>query len=342
MITNMSKFEATMKACRKSRLTEQKKAVAGDANKKKAVKTESMKGKKISKKLEEYDPELDDEDPEAEDDAPEAVIVTDPELDPEDDMIDDLQEIVDDTPEGEEPTTDEYIGDKVYTCPVCGQNFFSETDMQEGDKCPVCGEVPDAFILVGDVQDADDVSDEDECDEDDIIDDDEEEELEPSDDVADNDDSDKKEESKTKRRKNDIFFNESTFNPFFTKFIKENYKNAKSMSLVGAKLNKGKLTLECVITFKSGKKSNTSLTVENFKLAPKMSITASLDNKFKVESRNTRAPFILECSMRNNVISMSKLDYSFVTKKEGKRVEVFGKYALKESATRSKTKKTSK
>lgn len=329
MITNMSKFEATMKACRKSKLTEHKKAVAGKTNKKKAVKTESMKGRRISKKLEEYDPEL-DEDPEVEDsETPEAVIVTDPELDPEDDMIDDLQEIVDDTPEGEEPTTDEYIGDKVYTCPVCGQNFFSDTEMQEGDECPVCGEVPDAFILVGDVQNADDVSDEDE---DDIT--DNEEELEPSDDIID-DDLDKKEESsKAKRRKNDIFFNESTFNPFFTKFIKENYKNAKSMSLVGAKINKGKLTLECVITFKSGKKSNTSLTVENFKLAPKMSINASLDNKFKTESQKTRTPFILECSMRNNVISMSKLDYSFVTKKEGKRVEVFGKYALKESVKR--------
>lgn len=87
------------------------------------------------------------------DTADDVVLVTDPNLtqDEYDDNLDNLQQILDDTPEGETPVDDQYVGQMVYTCPVCGEKFFSEVEMHEGE-CPVCHEISDDFILNGEVE----------------------------------------------------------------------------------------------------------------------------------------------------------------------------------------------
>ena len=53
----------------------------------------------------------------------------------------------------------------MYTCPACGNNFFSEVEMTAGDTCPVCGEVPDDFIDSGMVESTENTDEEVEDDE---------------------------------------------------------------------------------------------------------------------------------------------------------------------------------
>lgn len=79
-------------------------------------------------------------------------VVTDPEktVDELEKRADDIQDAIEDSPEGEEAFSDEYIGDKVYACPVCGESFFSEEDYNQGDVCPICKAEPtDGFLLQG-------------------------------------------------------------------------------------------------------------------------------------------------------------------------------------------------
>lgn len=82
------------------------------------------------------------------------VAVVDPDLssDDYDKVIANAEEIIDETPEGEQPTDEHYIGQNIYTCPICGNAFFTEVELDEGDACPVCSEVPEAFIFNGKVE----------------------------------------------------------------------------------------------------------------------------------------------------------------------------------------------
>lgn len=314
-----NKFEATMKACRSARIDE--------------VNSRVRKTKKLKEEEElpatdiDVDIDADDEDPEGTVD--DIMVVTDPDLtvDEYEDTLDDLQSIVDDTPDGEVPFTDEYIGDQVYACPVCGNNFFSDTEMEEGDVCPVCGEEADGFVLVGEVQDTDDVADEDE----DIDTDDEELDV----DVDIDADEDEFAESKVRKAKarfapSQYTLSEKTLNPFLTKFIKENYRNAVSMTAKRAILSGRNLKIECAIKFKSGKIKKSVITVENFKPSKKMKMFGKADEVFKVESKKS-APFMFEATMVGKDLRFTGMKYSFITKKEGKRLQVSGKYALKES-----------
>lgn len=331
----VSKFEATMIACR-SILKENKKV------NKKAIKNES-----ITRKIEsgEYDPEIDDEieiedvvDDEVEGVTDDILVVTDPELDPEemDTQIDELQDIVDETPEGEVPTIDDYVNDLVYTCPICGNNFFSEVELQNGDTCPICSEVPDAFILVGDVQDPEealaDENDkeapvEDEATSEEPIEDEEvpvedeiEEELECKEPVA-----------PVKKESKDLYLDEKTFNPLLTKFVRENYKNADKMTLESAKLVGSTLKLECLITYKSGKTKATTITVENFKKSSKLSLKGKLDSAFKAES-SKKAHVTVEgktvIGKKAFVIKAESFKYNFTAKTESARYQVSGSHKL--------------
>lgn len=317
-----NKFEATMNACRSARITEAASRV-----------------KKSTKKLKE-DTDLDtdvvdtvddvkEEDPEGTVD--DIMVITDPDMttDEYEEVIDELQDIVDSTPEGETPFTDEYIGDDVYACPVCGNNFFSDTEMQAGDVCPVCGEEADGFVLVGEVESTDaegEIPEEGDLDE--YSDD---EDLEPADAE---DEMDIEESKKTRLTPTKWSINEKTLNPFLTKFIKENYKNAVSMTAKKAVLSGKTLKIECAIKFKSGKTKKTIITMENFKPAKKMRFVGKADSAFKVESKKA-APFVFEATLRGKDIQITGFKYSFVTKKEGTRVQISGKYALKESAKRN-------
>lgn len=88
------------------------------------------------------------------------LVVTDPEVTSEeyDEVIERAQEIIEDTPEGEIPFDEEYIGQYLLTCPVCGTTFVSEEMLEPGATCPACMEVPEGFTVKGQIQTEEDVA----------------------------------------------------------------------------------------------------------------------------------------------------------------------------------------
>lgn len=90
------------------------------------------------------------------------VTVMDPNLSTEEfiEKQDEVNKLIEETPEGEKVVDTEYVGQKIYTCPLCLTNFYSETEMGEEQKCPVCYETPTEFIYLGTVEQ--DINDEDE------------------------------------------------------------------------------------------------------------------------------------------------------------------------------------
>lgn len=331
-------FEKTMTSCLESR-----RLVESKNSKNKKNLTESVKKIKPLTEADEMDlttnnydnPDMDT----MEDIADDVVVIVDPELD-EDEVTSNAekaQEIVDETPDGEVPSTDEHIGDTTYTCPICGNTFFSETKMEDGAECPVCGEFPSSFVLVGEVAEADTVEDTPEEVTDDVPAEDvadvpaDEEQLTPDEDNEELECLDKEKKLLGKKRvmvpNNESYsIDEKTFNPFMNKFIHENYKNAESFVITGANLNKKILTLECKITFKSGKSKDVKLTTEGF--IPFNGKRALIDFKedgaFKTESTSKKSPFIFTTSMNKNIIRCEGLQYDFTTDHivEGKSTKI--------------------
>ena len=81
-------------------------------------------------------------------------VVTDPEKSVDDLEVraDEVQDAIEGTPEGEEAFSDEYVGDKIYACPICGESFFADDAYHEGDICPICKAEPsDGFLNQGTV-----------------------------------------------------------------------------------------------------------------------------------------------------------------------------------------------
>lgn len=301
-------FEKTMAACLENKRVN---------NGRKAI-NESKKNKKLTESEELENPaEMDDI-------VDDVVVVVDPEVS-EDDVTaaaQAAQDLIDGTPDGEIPSTDEHIGDFTYTCPICGNTFFNGSELHDGDECPVCGEFPSAFVLVGEVQEAEDEStaetDEVEAEPADgvpaeeLIPEENDEELEP--DV---------ESVAPKKVQRQFKIDENTFNPFMNKFIRENYRNAKSFVVTAATLKGASLSLECVITFKSGKSKTVHMTAEGFNPSVK-SLRFKDDGAFKTESKS--APFIFSVKVEKNVITCEGMKYNLVTKavKEGKKVRISG------------------
>ena len=65
-----------------------------------------------------------------------------------------INDIIDKTPDGEDVVDTEYVGMKIYTCPLCLTNFYSEVEMNNEDQCPICYETPDKFVYLGTVEQA--------------------------------------------------------------------------------------------------------------------------------------------------------------------------------------------
>lgn len=82
------------------------------------------------------------------------LIITDPEIDTEEyqELIDRAKEIIEDTPEGELPLDDSYIGQYVQLCPICGTTFVEDHILEPGSSCPICFQEPEAFTLFGQIQ----------------------------------------------------------------------------------------------------------------------------------------------------------------------------------------------
>ena len=79
-------------------------------------------------------------------------VVVDPEksIDDLEVRADAVQAAIDNTPEGEIAFSDEYVGDTIYACPVCGQSFFADAgaEYHDGDACPICKAEPSGGFLV--------------------------------------------------------------------------------------------------------------------------------------------------------------------------------------------------
>jgi len=351
-------FEKTMRACLESKKTVAPKTA--NTNKKlveKKVVSKKIKTESEEDDFEKFDDVQDDETMEFADDI---AVVVDPNLDADEmtPVAKGFQDIIDDTPANEIPETDEYIDQQIYGCPICGQTFFSDKEMVDGDTCPVCGEEANGFVLGGIVVDADEAQGEDTSGEDKDDFDFDGEELDDVEVVGEPDEKDSKEddedldeskkatkvrrERRTIRRpirregriarktmprvrkvaESTLNLDEKSFNVYLNRFVRENYNNARSFNVVNARFQPKTriLTLEGVITFKSGKKSRANLVCKYNRAS---NIMMAKDNGiFKVESKKT--PFIFNIRTVGNVIKCEGLKYDFKTSAivEGKKTPV--------------------
>lgn len=328
-------FEKTMQACRDAKALTEKANKATKAPAKKNLSEKTISRKRLKKESDDDDVEMDVAD--------DIVAVIDPDVDADEmtSVAQGFQQLVDDAGANEIPETDEYIDDQIYGCPICGNKFFSETPMTDGDKCPVCGEEANGFVLVGEV--ASDDKDDSKADDSDIEDsfdfDGEEVDVEIKGDVE--KDSDKEEESESKkvrregkalrkpmRRRTESKMNldDVSFNKYLNRFVRENYNNAKSFVIKSARQNGTALKLEGKISFKSGKSKRVVL---NCNYKPNSRIMTARDNgAFKVESKS--APFMFKIRTVGNVIKCEGMKYNFKTtakiQNEDKKVAVHGSY----------------
>ena len=88
------------------------------------------------------------------------LVVTDPEVNTEqyDEIVERAQEIIEDTPEGNIPLDDEFLGQYAQTCPLCGATFVTDDILEPGATCPICLEVPEAFVMKGKLEVEDQVA----------------------------------------------------------------------------------------------------------------------------------------------------------------------------------------
>lgn len=82
------------------------------------------------------------------------LIITDPNIDKDEyqELIDRANEIIEDTPEGELPLDDTYIGQYIHLCPICGSAFVEDHILEPGTDCPICTGEPEAFTILGQIQ----------------------------------------------------------------------------------------------------------------------------------------------------------------------------------------------
>ena len=325
-MAKVSVFEKTMQACR------------GITDSTKPSKNLTEKKKISSKRFKKESDESDEDEDIMMDVQDDIVAVVDPDIDA-DEMTEvalGFQQLVDDAGANEIPETDEYLGDSICGCPVCGAKFFNENPLTDGGKCPVCGNEADGFVSVGKVEKADTSTEDEEG-----SDEDSEEQIDFSDAEIEISDEKKKARKESTRRsvrrpmrkesarkgvRGGLNLDEKTFNRYLNKFIREHYKNAIAFNVVGAKLKGTKLTLECAIKFKSGKTNKTTL-VCNYNRNSKF-MSARDSGVFKTESKS--APFMFKISTRGNVIRCEGMKCKFVTtakvKNESKKVQVTGTY----------------
>lgn len=147
-------FTKLMNACLESKKTTSKKKAVKESKKNALVESKFNK-RRFKKESDDEDKDKDESEDLEMTTADDIVAVVDPDLDADEMTAVALgfQQLIDDAPEDSVPETDEYVGDNIYGCPICGQTFFSETPMSEGDVCLVCGkESPDGFVKVGEVE----------------------------------------------------------------------------------------------------------------------------------------------------------------------------------------------
>lgn len=278
-------------------------------------------------------------------------VVTDPNknADELESRADDIQDAIENSPEGEEAFSDEYVGDNVYACPICGESFFADETYHEGDACPICQAEPaDGFLNQGVVAASEP---------DDFVTDDEGEiptegdfdDFGDADDVVADVEEDEEDEEKMegvnrarniRKRKTegatlDVDVNigapvadteekylpydldDESFNGALDEFVTENYgSSVKGMKMVKASYNEAAdaIKIECRLTMKNGKKVPATFVMKeakNYGNRSLMTMTEST-NTFKVEATKTPA-FKLSVIRAGKMLACESISYGYVT-----------------------------
>lgn len=235
--------------------------------------------------------------------------------------------------------TEETVSDKINVDTDETEEIIDEEseNIESDTICPVCN-AEDTQVEVGiiapneeskeETEDDDKSDDSEETEETEDKDDTKTEETEETDDESDNeetkdDDSDVKEES--------INFKDRAFNILLNKFVRENYKNIKSIRIDEGRCEDGELVFEGVVnTFKG---STYPVTFKTVKYAYtegvlKLRMTESGVFTESAEIKEGRVPFVLECAARNGYIVPRVLKCKYNVRESGKLFECFGKYTL--------------
>lgn len=275
-------------------------------------------------------------------------VVTDPSknADELEARADEIQDAIEDTPEGEEAFSDEYVGDNVYACPVCGESFFADETYHEGDACPICQAEPsNGFLNQGVVAANEPESDFTDDDFDEYVDDEESIDIDEPEEVDNDDEELEKNESRRVNRSNrrrktegatldvDVNINtpstraeveylpyeldDESFNGAMDEFVKENYgKSVNSMKMVRASYNpkSDAIKIECRLMMKNGKRLPATFVMKeakNYGNRSLMTMTEST-NTFKMESKNTPA-FKLSVIRAGKMLACESISYSYQT-----------------------------
>lgn len=118
---------------------------------------------------------------------------------------------------------------------------------------------------------------------------------------------------------------DETFTEAFTKFIKENYKNAKEFKLENVKLlNDGNYKFECKLVFNSGKETNVDL-ISNATLKEGKSLVRFYENKTFKHLDENKSIMTATVKLENKTLSCEALRYNYrVALKENKVATVKG------------------
>lgn len=152
--------------------------------------------------------------------------------------------------------------------------------------------------------------------------DDELEELKNSEESNEDEDEDSSKEEEEISIEN---IDDETFTEAFTKFIKENYKNAKEFKLENVKLlNDGNYKFECKLVFNSGKETNVDL-ISNATLKEGKSLVRFYENKTFKHLDENKSIMTATVKLENKTLSCEALRYNYrVALKENKVATVKG------------------
>ena len=118
-------------------------------------------------------------------------------------------------------------------------------------------------------------------------------------------------------------FDENEFNSLGESYLKEVYNNVDSFKTVRGYINGDSLKLEGVITFKSGKKLNTSFLFESNLITKTGKVKLLGENLQFAQRKNS---FTLTCSVKDKKLVMEALTYNYNAKdaSTGKSKRIYG------------------
>lgn len=156
-----------------------------------------------------------------------------------------------------------------------------------------------------------------------------EEEEESSDNSEDGEQSEDEETSGDESAEEEVDeFDETDFDELGESYLKSVYNNVESFKTTNGYLDKDKIKLEGIISFKSGKKAKTSFVFEGYSKTARGKYKMIGEN---LQLTNRKNAFILTGSVKNRKLCLEALTYNYSAKdaKSGKSVRVYGTKRVK-------------